>query len=439
MKIGIIGTGYVGLVTGTCFAESGNDVICVDTDSAKIEGLKQGQIPIYEPGLGEMLQRNRNEERMVFTTNVEDAVRSSLILFIAVGTPSGEDGSADLQHVLAVAGAIGRHITEFKIVVNKSTVPVGTGAMVRNVIEQELAKRGESIPFDVVSNPEFLKEGNAIEDFMKPDRVVVGCDDPRTAEIMKELYAPFVRTGKPVLVMDVPSAEMTKYAANAMLATKISFMNDIANLCELLGANVDNVRKGIGSDSRIGYSFIFPGTGYGGSCFPKDVRALLRTAGQHDYQLQIIQAVETVNERQKTVLFKKLTDIFGADLRDQTFAVWGLAFKPNTDDMREAPAIVLINALLQAGARVQVYDPEAMDEAKKIFADRIHYAKKSYEALDGAEALLVVTEWNEFRRPNFDRIKELLRQPVIIDGRNLYDPARMKNHGFIYHSIGRPV
>lgn len=439
MKIGVIGTGYVGLVTGTCFAESGNDVICVDTDQAKIDGLKQDRIPIYEPGLEEMVKRNRSEERLVFTTAIEDAVRTSLLLFIAVGTPPGEDGSADLQHVLAVARGIGRTMTGFKIIVNKSTVPVGTGERVRAAVKEELAKRGENIPFDVVSNPEFLKEGNAIEDFMKPDRVVVGCDDPRTAEIMKELYSPFVRTEKPILIMDVPSAEMTKYAANAMLATKISFMNDIANLCELLGANVDNVRKGIGSDSRIGYSFIFPGAGYGGSCFPKDVQALIRTAAGRDYPLQILEAVEAVNERQKSVLFKKLTAAFGHDLKGKTFAIWGLAFKPNTDDMREAPAIVIIRALLAAGAKVRVYDPEAMHEAEKVFGNAVYYANKSYDALDGAEALLIVTEWNEFRRPDFDRIKSLLKRPLIIDGRNLFEPARMKNNGFEYHSIGRPV
>ncbi len=437
MKIGVIGTGYVGLVTGTCFAESGNDVICVDTDAGKIDRLKKGGIPIYEPGLEELVKRNTAEERLSFTTRIEDAVRHALMLFIAVGTPPGEDGSADLTHVLGVARDIGRHMDGFRIVVNKSTVPVGTGDRVRQVIQEELQKRGEAHPFDVVSNPEFLKEGNAIDDFMKPDRVVIGCDDPRTAELMKELYAPFVRTEKPILIMDVRSAEMTKYAANAMLATKISFINDIANLCELVGANVDNVRKGIGSDSRIGYQFIFPGAGYGGSCFPKDVQALIRTAAEHRYPLRILEAVEAVNNQQKEVLFKKLHQIYHGNLKGKTIAVWGLAFKPNTDDMREAPAIVIIEKLLAAGARVQAYDPEAMDEARKIFGDRITYVKKSYDALDQADALVVVTEWNEFRRPDFDRIKAALARPVIVDGRNIYDPAKMKAAGFEYHSIGR--
>ncbi len=437
MKIGVIGTGYVGLVTGTCFAESGNDVICVDTDQGKIDRLKRGEIPIYEPGLDELVKRNAAEERLVFTTRIEEAVRHALILFIAVGTPPGEDGSADLKHVLKVARDIGTHMDGFKIVVNKSTVPVGTGDLVRQTIQEELKRRGENHPFDVVSNPEFLKEGNAIDDFMKPDRVVVGCDDPRTAELMKELYAPFVRTEKPILIMDVRSAEMTKYAANAMLATKISFMNDIANLCERVGANIDNVRKGIGSDSRIGYQFIFPGAGYGGSCFPKDVQALIRTASQHQYPLRILEAVEAVNEAQKEVMVKKLSKAFDGQLKGRTIAVWGLAFKPNTDDMREAPAVVIIRKLLAAGARVRAYDPEAMDEARKIFGDTITFVKKSYDALEKADALMVVTEWNEFRRPDFDRIKTLLQRPLVIDGRNIYDPGKMKSLGFEYHSIGR--
>ena len=437
MRIGMIGTGYVGLVTGTCFAESGNDVICVDTDQEKIDRLHRDEIPIYEPGLDVLVRRNRQEERLSFTTSLQEAVHHSLVLFIAVGTPPGEDGSADLQHVLNVARGIGREMNEFKIIVNKSTVPVGTGEKVRAAIQEELQARGEQIPFDIVSNPEFLKEGNAIEDFMKPDRVVIGCDDVRTAEIMKELYAPFVRTGKPILIMDIPSAEMTKYAANAMLATKISFMNDIANLCERLGANVDNVRRGIGSDSRIGYSFIFPGAGYGGSCFPKDVQALVRTAAQNDYPLQILEAVEAVNDRQKKVLFQKLQREFPDGVRNLTVAVWGLAFKPNTDDMREAPAIVLIDELLANGCRVRAYDPEARHEAAKLFGDRIEYGKKSYDVLEGADALIIVTEWNEFRRPDLERIKGLLRQPVIIDGRNIFEPLKMKEKGFRYSSIGR--
>ncbi|MBF0499164.1 MAG: UDP-glucose/GDP-mannose dehydrogenase family protein [Candidatus Riflebacteria bacterium] len=437
MKISLIGTGYVGLVSGTCFAESGNDVICMDTDQSKVDRLQRGEIPIYEPGLEEMVKRNVQEERLSFTTDIKEAVAHGLMLFIAVGTPPGEDGSADLQYVLSVARQIGQNMDSFKVIVDKSTVPVGTADRVRAVVHEELAKRGLSLPFDVVSNPEFLKEGNAIDDFMKPDRVVVGCDDVRTAELMKELYAPFVRTEKPILVMDVRSAEMTKYAANSMLATKISFMNDIANLCERLGADVDSVRKGIGSDSRIGYSFIFPGAGYGGSCFPKDVQALVRTASEKGYRLEILESVERVNYRQKEVLFNKLEARYSGNMKNKIVAVWGLAFKPNTDDMREAPAIVLIEKLLAAGAKVRAYDPEAMNEAKKVFGDRIEYARKSYEALDGADALMVVTEWNEFRRPDFDRIKSLLKKPLIIDGRNLYDPQRMKALGFEYHSIGR--
>ncbi len=437
MKIAMIGTGYVGLVSGTCFAESGNDVICVDKDEKKIENLKNGIIPIYEPGLEGLVKRNVEEERLSFTTSLEDAVAKSLLLFIAVGTPPGEDGSADLQHVLAVAKGIGRCMTEYKIIVDKSTVPVGTGQRVRQAIQEELDKRGENLQFDVVSNPEFLKEGNAIDDFMKPDRVVIGCEDVRTGEIMKELYSPFVRTGKPILVMDVPSAEMTKYAANAMLATKISFMNDIANLCERLGVDIGQVRQGIGSDSRIGYSFIFPGAGYGGSCFPKDVQALVKTAGENDYRLEILEAVEAVNYRQKKVLFEKLCRRFPDGLKGKTIAVWGLAFKPNTDDMREAPSIVLIENLLAAGANVVAYDPEAMKEARKIFAEKIVYGKKAYEVVEGADALVIVTEWNEFRRPDLERIKSLLKKPILIDGRNLFEPKKMKALGFDYEGIGR--
>lgn len=439
MKIGVIGTGYVGLVTGTCFAESGNDVICVDTDASKIDRLNKGEIPIFEPGLDELVKRNVVEDRLRFTTKIDEAVEKSLMLFIAVGTPPGEDGSADLKYVLQVAKSIGKLMENFKVIVNKSTVPVGTADKVRESVKEELKKRGVDIPFDVVSNPEFLKEGNAIDDFMKPDRVVVGCDDVRTAELMKELYAPFVRTEKPIILMDVRSSEMTKYAANAMLATKISFMNDIANLCELVGADVDNVRKGIGSDSRIGYSFIFPGAGYGGSCFPKDVQALVRTGQQNDYRLQILDAVEEVNQRQKLVMFQKLSKVYNGRLSGKTFAVWGLAFKPNTDDMREAPALVLIEKLLEAGAAVKTYDPQAMHETKKVLGDKITYAKKSYDALEGCEALLIVTEWNEFRRPDFERMKKLLARPLIIDGRNIYDPKRMKSLGFEYHSIGRTL
>ena len=437
MKIAMIGTGYVGLVTGTCFAESGNDVCCVDTNEKKINDLLEGNIPIYEPGLDVLVKRNFNNERLTFTTNLETAVDKSLLLFIAVGTPPDEDGSADLSHVLAVAKGIGQCMKEYKIVVDKSTVPVGTAQLVKKTIQEELDKRGVSIEFDVVSNPEFLKEGNAIDDFMKPDRVVVGCDNVRTGEIMKELYSPFVRTGKPIIVMDVAAAEMTKYAANAMLATKISFMNDIANLCERLGVDVSQVRQGIGSDSRIGYSFIFPGPGYGGSCFPKDVQAIVKTGEQHGYKLEILAAVEAVNKRQKKVLFDKLKKRFGDKLKNKTIAVWGLAFKPNTDDMREAPSIVLIQNLIAEGCKVKAYDPEASKEAYKIFGDKIEYGKKQYEVLNGADALVIVTEWNEFRRPDFDKIKSMLKEPVIMDGRNLFDPKKMGQMGFEYEGIGK--
>lgn len=433
----MIGTGYVGLVTGTCFAESGNDVVCVDTNEKKINDLLEGNIPIYEPGLDVLVKRNFNNERLSFTTKIEEAVDKSLLLFIAVGTPPDEDGSADLSHVLAVAKSIGQCMKEYRIIVDKSTVPVGTAQLVKKTIQEELDKRGVKIEFDVVSNPEFLKEGNAIDDFMKPDRVVVGCDNVRTGEIMKELYSPFVRTGKPILVMDVASAEMTKYAANAMLATKISFMNDIANLCERLGVDVAQVRQGIGSDSRIGYSFIFPGPGYGGSCFPKDVQAIVKTGEKHGYKLEILSAVESVNNRQKKVLFDKLKRHFGEELKNKTIAVWGLAFKPNTDDMREAPSIVLIKNLIAEGCKVKAYDPEASKEAYKIFGDKIEYMNKQYSALENADALVIVTEWNEFRRPDFDKIKSLLKQPVIMDGRNLFDPKKMAEMGFIYEGIGR--
>jgi UDPglucose 6-dehydrogenase len=437
VKIAVVGTGYVGLVTGTCFAESGNEVICVDTDASKIERLKRGEIPIYEPGLEEMVRRNAREERLRFTTEIADAVAAARVVFIAVGTPPGEDGSADLQYVLQVARDVGRLMTEPTVVVNKSTVPVGTADLVRAALRDELGRRGVDVAFDVVSNPEFLKEGNAIDDFMKPDRVIVGCAEARSAELMKELYAPFVRTEHPILIMDVRSSEMTKYAANAMLATKISFMNSVANLCERVGADVDMVRKGIGSDSRIGYSFIFPGAGYGGSCFPKDVQALCRTGRQYDYPLDLLEAVEAVNYRQKQVLFRKLAAAFDGKLAGRTVAVWGLAFKPNTDDMREAPALVVIEELLAAGAAVRAYDPAAMHEAGKLLGDRITYCTRSYDALEGADALVIVTEWHDFRHPDFERMKQLLRRPLVVDGRNLYDPARMRQLGFEYHSIGR--
>ena len=442
MKICVIGTGYVGLVAGACFAESGNTVICVDIDEAKIEGLKQGVIPIYEPGLKEMVLRNRDEGRLSFTTDLAAASRASLINFIAVGTPPGEDGSADLQHVLKVAQGIGRNMEGFKIVVDKSTVPVGTADKVREAIQGELDDRGVNLEFDVVSNPEFLKEGAAIDDFMKPDRVVIGTDNVRTAEIMKELYSPFMRKTNRMIVMDVKSAEMTKYAANAMLATRISFMNQIANLCDLVGADVSAVREGIGSDSRIGYDFLFPGVGYGGSCFPKDVKALIKTAEENGYDFALLKAVEEVNELQKEILPAKIDAYFARTTPDQplagkTIAVWGLSFKPRTDDMREAPSVVIINRLLEQGAKVRAHDPEAIREAKRVFGDRISYSTNQYEILGGADALAIITEWNEYRNPDFDRIRELLIRPVIFDGRNLYKPGRLREIGFEYLPIGR--
>jgi UDPglucose 6-dehydrogenase len=431
MKIAVVGTGYVGLVAGACFAESGNDVICVDKDQAKIRMLKRGRMPIYEPGLDEMVNRNRQEGRLTFTTMLPKAVRDSAIVFIAVGTPQGEDGSADLQHVLGVARDVAKAMNGYKVIVDKSTVPVGTSAKVREVIRRETTH-----PFSVVSNPEFLKQGAAIEDFMKPDRVVIGAEDPRAAEMMLELYQPFTRTGAPIMVMDCASAELTKYAANAMLATRISFMNEVANVCELVGADVDQVRKAIGSDRRIGTSFLFPGVGYGGSCFPKDVQAMIHFAGEKSYDFKILQAVESVNQRQKVRLFAKMQAHFGA-LKGKTIAVWGLAFKPKTDDMREAPSIPLINALVDAGAKVQAYDPEAMKVARGIFGSRISYMASGYDALKGADALAIVTEWNEFRRPDFARMRKVMRTPVIFDGRNLFTPDQMKTNGFTYYAIGR--
>lgn len=443
MKICVIGSGYVGLVAGTCFAESGNTVICVDVNQEKIEGLKQGILPIYEPGLKELVLRNSAEGRLSFTTDLASAVKESLICFIAVGTPPGEDGSADLQHVLAVAREIGRNMEGFKIIVDKSTVPVGTAEKVRRATQEALDCRGVAYEFDVVSNPEFLKEGAAIDDFMKPDRVVIGADNVRTAEIMKELYSPFMRKTNRLIVMDVQSAEMTKYAANAMLATRISFMNQMANLCERMGADVAAVREGIGSDSRIGYDFLFPGVGYGGSCFPKDVKALIKTAEECDYDFVLLKAVEEVNERQKGILIDKMIAYFSRDngtapLAGKTIAVWGLSFKPRTDDMREAPSIVIISKLLEMGATVRAHDPEAVKEAKKIFGDRITYSSTNqYEILKDADALAIITEWNEYRNPDFERISASLTAPVIFDGRNLYNPRRMREIGFTYHSIGR--
>jgi UDPglucose 6-dehydrogenase len=431
MKIAIVGTGYVGLVAGACFAENGNDVTCVDKDGAKVRLLRRGRMPIYEPGLEEMVQRNTAEGRLVFTTVLPKAVRQSSIIFIAVGTPQGEDGSADLQHVLAVARDVGRAMNEYKVIVDKSTVPVGTAARVRDLISRETTH-----PFSVVSNPEFLKQGAAIEDFLKPDRVVIGAEDDRAAEIMRELYAPFTRTGAPVMVMDCASAELSKYAANALLATRISFMNEVANVCEAFGANIDEVRKAIGSDRRIGSSFLFAGVGYGGSCFPKDVKAILKFAADKGYDFETLRAVDNVNQRQKGRLVAKMQTHFGK-LTGKTIALWGLAFKPRTDDMREAPAITIVERLLAGGAKVQAYDPEAGKVARALFGSRIRLVDKSYDALKGADALAVVTEWNEFREPDFPRMRKLMRSPVIFDGRNIYNPEQMQAHGFSYFSIGR--
>jgi UDPglucose 6-dehydrogenase len=432
MKIAVVGSGYVGLVAGACLAENGNEVVCVDKDPVKIRLLQRGKIPIYEPGLEELVRRNRSEKRLTFTTALERGVRSAQIIFIAVGTPTGEDGSADLQHVLAVARDTARAMNGYKVIVNKSTVPVGTAAKVREVIRRETTH-----PFSVVSNPEFLKQGAAIEDFMKPDRVVIGAEDPRGAELMKELYAPFTRTGAPIMLMDCASAELCKYAANAMLATRISFMNEVANMCESVGADVDQVRRAVAADRRIGPSFLFPGIGYGGSCFPKDVKAMLRFAAEKNYKFAILDAVEAVNDRQKLRLLTKLQSQFGS-LKGKQIALWGLAFKPRTDDMREAPSVPLIHGLLAAGASVQVYDPEAMKVARSIFGSKISYADNSYAALTGADALVIVTEWNEFREPDFARMRKLLRSPIIFDGRNLYSPEQIRAHGFTYISIGRP-
>ena len=442
MKICIFGAGYVGLVAAACFAESGNSVIAVDIDHVRIDNLKQGIIPIYEPGLKEMILRNQSEGRLSFTVNMEEAVKASLVCFIAVGTPPGEDGSADLKYVLGVARDIGRAMNGFKIIVDKSTVPVGTADKVRAAVLEELAIRRVDLEFDVVSNPEFLKEGSAIDDFMKPDRVVIGCDNVRTAEIMKELYDPFMRKQNRMIVMDIRSAEMTKYAANAMLATRISFMNQIAGLCERMGADVMAVREGIGSDTRIGYDFLFPGPGYGGSCFPKDVKALIRTAEESNYDFLLLKAVEEVNELQKEVLVGKLIKLLGSPDEEQPLtgrivACWGLSFKPRTDDMREAPAITIIERLLAAGATVRAHDPEAIKEAQHHFGDRIEYSSNQYDILDGADALAIITDWSEYRNPDFDRIKSALRSPTIVDGRNLYKPDRMTAGGFTYVPLGR--
>ena len=431
MNLAVVGTGYVGLVAGTCFAESGNDVICVDIDENKIEMLNAGKVPIYEPGLEEMVRRNAEDQRLSFTTDLASAVKNSQIIFIAVGTPQGPNGDANLEYVKATAKGIARAMDSFKIIVTKSTVPVGTADRIKQWISEETEQ-----PFAVASNPEFMKEGAAVEDFMKPDRVVLGGDNAEALETLKELYDPFLRTGNPILVMDSRSAEMSKYAANAMLATKISFINEVARLCEAMKADVSEVRRAISLDRRIGPHFIFPGAGFGGSCFPKDIRAMISMGGDKP-EMALLRAVEQVNESQKVLLFDKVKRHFGEPLSGLTFAIWGLAFKPRTDDMRDAPSITVIESLLAAGARVQAFDPEAMEEARKIFGDRIQYTHRNYDALHGAAALLILTEWNEFRRPDFARIKGLLKQPVIFDGRNIYDPGDVRKLGFTYYSIGR--
>ncbi len=436
MKVAIVGSGYVGLVTGTCFAEVGIDVTCVDIDAKKIEDLKNGIIPIYEPGLEEMVHRNMKKGRLQFTTSIAEALVDCEVLFSAVGTPPDEDGSADLQYVLSVARDCGRNMNDYLLIVTKSTVPVGTALKVKAAVQEELDKRGVKIEFDVASNPEFLKEGAAVDDFLKPDRIVVGLDSARAEELMKSLYKPFTLNGHPVIFMDITSAEMTKYAANSMLATKISFMNDIANLCEIVGADINMVRKGIGSDSRIGNKFIYPGIGYGGSCFPKDVKALIQTASGYKYNLRVLQAVEDVNDDQKSVMFHKVMKHFKGDIKGKTIGMWGLSFKPQTDDMREAPSLVLVKKFIEAGAKVKAYDPVAMHEAKRILGDSIEYAEDQYEALIDADCLLLVTEWPEFKFPNFNIIRKLLKEQVVFDGRNIYELAEMKRKGFTYYCIG---
>jgi len=442
MRIAIIGTGYVGLVTGTCFSETGLTVTCIDIDEEKIRKLQNGIVPIYEPGLDRMLKKNLAKNRLFFTTSLKEGIEGAEAIFIAVGTPPGEDGSADLQYVLSVARDIGKHLNDYAVIVTKSTVPIGTSEKVRNAIKEELDKRGVDIEFDVASNPEFLKEGDAINDFMKPDRIVIGVENEKAKKIMKKLYHPFVLNGHPILFMDIPSAEMTKYAANSMLATRISFMNDLSVLCEKVGADINLVRKGIGSDPRIGPKFLYAGTGYGGSCFPKDVKALIKTSDEYNHSLEILKAVEKVNERQKGVLIEKIIFHFGSEdvIKGKTFAVWGLSFKPNTDDMREAPSIVVINRLLQLGAKIKAYDPVAMNEAKKIFdEEKVYFAKDQYDAAEGADALLIVTEWNEFRLPNFERLKKIMNEHIIFDGRNIFELEMLKGKGFVYHSIGRKI
>jgi UDPglucose 6-dehydrogenase len=437
MKITIVGTGYVGLVTGTCFAETGVTVHCVDIDTKKIENLNKGILPIYEPGLDTMIERNVQQKRLFFTTNLSETLADCEVIFSAVGTPPDEDGSADLKYVLDVAREVGRNMNHYMVIVTKSTVPIGTAEKVKKAILDEQAKRGVSIPFDVASNPEFLKEGDAIDDFLRPDRIVIGTESEQAQNIMKRLYKPFVLNGHPIIFMDIPSAELTKYAANSMLATKISFMNDIANLCEIVGADVTNVRKGIGSDSRIGDKFLYAGIGYGGSCFPKDVKALIKTADQNNYSLKILKAVEEVNEGQKSVIYTKIYQYFKGDLKNKKFALWGLSFKPNTDDMREAPALVLIDKLTEKGAQIVAYDPVAMPETQRKIGEKIQYASDKTAALNDADALILATEWNEFRVLDFELLGKLMKNKLVFDGRNIYDANEMAENGFTYYGIGR--
>jgi len=443
MRVAVVGTGYVGLVTGTCFSEMGNDVWCVDVDKEKIENLKRGEIPIYEPGLAEKVHKNYEIGSLHFTTDIREAMEAGEICFIAVGTPMGEDGSADLRYVLSVAESIGKHMKRHMYIVDKSTVPVGTAGLVRSTVQKELDRRGSDLTFSVISNPEFLKEGNAVADCMKPDRIVIGVDNEDAADIMRELYKPYVMNTESFIVMDTASAEMTKYAANSMLATKISFINEISNICERVGADVNKVRRGIGSDHRIGFSFIYPGCGYGGSCFPKDVKALIRTAGEQGYQSRLLQSVEDVNNDQKHVIVEKIKRRFGDELAGRTFAVWGLAFKPDTDDMRESAAILIIDELTKAGAEIKAYDPKAVKEASSFYLkdnEKVTYCESKYEALKDSDALILVTEWKEFRSPDFYEIKKLLRTPVIFDGRNQYEPRNVRKYGLDYYQIGaKPV
>ena len=437
MKVSIVGTGYVGLVTGTCFSETGLTVTCVDIDKEKVDGLKKGKLPIYEPGLETMIKRNVEKGRLFFTTSLKESLEDAVAVFIAVGTPPDEDGSADLKHVLAVGREIGQLIDHYIVIVTKSTVPVGTAEKVRKVIREEITKRGADVDFDMASNPEFLKEGAAVQDFLRPDRIVIGVDSEKAKKTMERLYKPFVLNNHPIYFMNIPSSELTKYTANSMLATKISFMNDIANLCEILGADINMVRKGIGSDSRIGNKFIYPGAGYGGSCFPKDVQALIRTAAENKYPLRILQAVEDVNYSQKEVIFNKIMKHFNGDIKGKTFGFWGLSFKPQTDDMREAPSLVIIDKLLNEGAGVKAYDPAAMNETKRILGDKIEYATDQYEAVIDTDALVLITEWPEFRMPNFRVMEKLLKEKLIFDGRNIYDPEEMEENGYVYYAIGR--